>query len=196
MDEVHEWCQIEGENSLWYGRFVDYRNSGPKRSILGTYHAWQDSEGKKRSKSPAKSWRDASSEFGWKERAEAWDSWQREETAKRTEAERERLLETELADYKKQLEKWNEVFDRTELFSSKKRGIDPKTGREIVNVELEVSEWHSLTRWRADISKIGRLALGLPDKIEKREHTGNEGSAIKIEFEWSDIGDNSGHEAK
>lgn len=73
-DNPVPWEQQLGEKALWFGRFHDFLMAGPDRTLLGVYNAWKVSKGKKKSRSPAKTWRDACERWKWRERAEAYDA--------------------------------------------------------------------------------------------------------------------------
>jgi len=71
------WEQLPGEPALWYGRFCLYRDLGPSRSLTAATrvecaakhkHAW----------APSESWTRAARTWHWRERALAWDAYQRE----------------------------------------------------------------------------------------------------------------------
>lgn len=80
VDPEQPWNQIAGaENNLWYSRFLIFRDMGPVRSILGAQRIEARRIGKMDPKWTGSSWKEASQKFHWRERAEAWDRYQREE---------------------------------------------------------------------------------------------------------------------
>lgn len=90
------WEQAEGEPTLWYLRFDDYRSLPPQRRSLRA--AWERSKEREEVGCgwDAGRWRSASELFRWKERGDAWDvecrNRIREEELERYEAIRKRHL--------------------------------------------------------------------------------------------------------
>ncbi len=71
------WDQQQDENRVAYMQFLTYRNLGPTRTIDGAYRAYLKDfalSEKVPERAPG-NWREASSEFQWKHRAEAFDLW-------------------------------------------------------------------------------------------------------------------------
>ncbi len=66
------WQQQPNEPNRWYGYFIHYLKSGLRRSLRSAY---RDVTG---GGTPSRSWRDAYHRWRWKDRAEQWDAWQRE----------------------------------------------------------------------------------------------------------------------
>ena len=96
---IHPWeCQT-GENSRWYGRFLAYRDMGPSRSILGAYkrELAENSRKEQDKASVPNSWDNASKQFRWAERADAWDR-----------SERDRQRQNELAIEQEALREWRD----------------------------------------------------------------------------------------
>lgn len=76
MSETREpWDRQDGESSMWFARFDNYRRMGPKRSILAVLHAEDAQRGfeRKRASSYPASWHEASVRWRWRERADLWD---------------------------------------------------------------------------------------------------------------------------
>lgn len=71
------WEQWDEEPANWYGRFVIFRDMGPARSLTGAVRSYY----KKRNKPahPAnESWCENARVWKWRERAMAWDQYQRD----------------------------------------------------------------------------------------------------------------------
>jgi hypothetical protein len=79
-DEQPIWERMNGETNLWYDRFCLYLSMGPSRSLLGTVNEEAQKSAKKRSSSVPGAWYDASNQWDWKARAEAWDEHRRRYT--------------------------------------------------------------------------------------------------------------------
>lgn len=77
-EEREAWEQLEGEPNLWYGRFALYRLLGPKRS-LRLAHRQEVTKSRQKPQYLPGSWHDASQQWNWRERAEAWDAARLEE---------------------------------------------------------------------------------------------------------------------
>lgn len=72
------WMQQYGESALWYDRFHRYMLVGSRRSLLGTVRVEEAEKGRlKRSLRVPGSWHKAFAKYRWKERAAAWDEYQR-----------------------------------------------------------------------------------------------------------------------
>jgi len=82
------WERQKGEKNLWFDRFTRFRLMGPDRSLLAIYNEWQDTKGRKRTRTPATSWRKACDKWQWRKRAEAWDKFERQRGEAEYEAER------------------------------------------------------------------------------------------------------------
>lgn len=154
-----EWDRRDNETAKAYAAFLEYRNLGVQRSLSAV------SQKLNKSIMVLARW---SSPNDWVARAEAWDAEQnRRDEETRAEA-RKRLIERELVDYEKALGKFDDVWERTKLHERRtRRTLDDGSIVEVI--ELNVTDWRELTKWRDDISKQGRRALGLPDKITQSQ---------------------------
>jgi hypothetical protein len=73
------WDRLQGEPSLWFGRFDLYRMQGPTRTLRGTYVAEAKASNRKPGVSLPHSWHSAAVRWKWKARAEAFDAQQRQD---------------------------------------------------------------------------------------------------------------------
>ncbi len=73
-EEKRPWDQLEGENSLWFGRFTAYRLMGPGRGVLTCLNLERLKEGKEKATQTPGAWTKASTEWNWRQRAEAYDA--------------------------------------------------------------------------------------------------------------------------
>jgi hypothetical protein len=74
------WDQQDGELAHWYARFEEYRRQGPQRSLEAVWKAEQAAQPesqRSQAKRPPSGWYEASKQWQWRERAEAWDRQQR-----------------------------------------------------------------------------------------------------------------------
>jgi hypothetical protein len=74
-----EWEQQPGESSRWYARFEAYRLAGPGRALLPIYNAERHAAGKGRVSRLPGAWNDAAARWCWKQRADAYDAYEREQ---------------------------------------------------------------------------------------------------------------------
>lgn len=99
-DERKSWEQMEGEPDLWYGRFRVYLRLGTKRSVNVLYakeaKAAKNSE-KQRNLGAGGDWYSIEKEWNWKERARAYDEWQRSEEDRIIEEEKDKVLRSGFA---------------------------------------------------------------------------------------------------
>ena len=104
IDPEHEWDHQPGEPSLWYLRFVQYRDMakrpGDKRSVHATARFFLEQKqreawAKKTKKTKEfkfifpNDWNLKAREWRWKERAAAFDQWRVDEKQRKLERERE-----------------------------------------------------------------------------------------------------------
>lgn len=80
------WQRQENESPLWFARFDVYRAIGPHRTIEEAFRRSRTIEGFSAAR-PGGAWYDKSEQHQWLRRAQAWDTWNREEL-QRTEAQR------------------------------------------------------------------------------------------------------------
>lgn len=96
-EKKHPWEKMPGENSLWYGRFSRYLEAGTGRTFQEVYNAEQETAGKGKKTTIAKSWSNASKKFRWVERSATYDDWRRAEKEREAvefrRREQEQLLE-------------------------------------------------------------------------------------------------------
>lgn len=75
------WERQEGEDTMWYDRFLVFLRMGPARTMLGAVHLIEEAQ-----KSPVKpsvstpgAWKDAAERWRWRDRAELWDDHRRKQ---------------------------------------------------------------------------------------------------------------------
>lgn len=157
-----------------YAAFIEYRDMGVQRSIR------QLAQNLGKSDTLIMGW---STRHEWVARAEAWDAAQIAAMDELRAEQRKRLVERELVDYEKMLNRYDEVWEAAKLHIRHVKGIDPKTGKPTEVISLNVDNWHELTKWRDSIAKQGRRALGLPDKItESKTDLTSGGNPLTVIF--------------
>ncbi len=176
------WERQTTDTKASYIAFLDYCEMGVKRSLRGLVEYYlKQSSSNPQAKQPTKkestlfTW---SVTGNWQERVDAWDEWQLAERLEAHQAAITQLIDDELEDYEYQLQKWHAMADKTHLHDRKKRSQE-EGGIIVEFVALQIGDWHELSKWRDDIAKQGRRALGLPDKISRDEHSGPGGKAIE-----------------
>jgi hypothetical protein len=97
MDERKSWEQMEEEPDLWYGRFRSYLRLGSKRSVNALYAKAAKNSEKQRNLDAGGDWYDIEKEWNWKERARAYDEYQRAEEDRIIEEERDKVLRSGFA---------------------------------------------------------------------------------------------------
>lgn len=80
-EQDYPWERQEGEDTMWYDRFLVFLRMGPARTKLGAVHLVETAEkgGNKRSSRTPGSWDEAAKEWRWRERADAWDDYRRKQ---------------------------------------------------------------------------------------------------------------------
>ena len=98
-DEREVWQRTLGEPTVWFGRFVLYRELGVKRSIDKAYALAREAEGLRGLRANSQ-WHITAERWRWASRAAAWDDAQRKAflasvETRRVDAQRERLATIE-----------------------------------------------------------------------------------------------------
>src|SRR5262245_4447920 len=78
--QAQPWEQQPSEPNRWYARFELYRLAGPSRSLLGAVNTERQQRGAKKTRSVPQAWATNAKCWRWRERAEAWDEFQRHQT--------------------------------------------------------------------------------------------------------------------
>ena len=161
------WDRREGESKKAYQAFCDYRDMGTSRSLRSLHEQYRkQSLNNAQAKPPTI--REASifqwsSKHDWQNRVSAWDNHLTSANTQSREDAVNQLIEDELRDYNLQLDKWKEAYKRTPLHEVQHITED---GR--VFVKMNHDDLHRMAKWRDEIAKQGRRALGLPDKVTER----------------------------
>jgi len=111
MAELKPWDQQPGEPDRWYGRFQQFLSMGPERSVLRSFR-----QARKRPQSTGSSeWSAQALEWRWRERAHAWDDWQRNLLALTERNLRVGLHHSRVAVTEEVIDVLRGVIDRAEL---------------------------------------------------------------------------------
>jgi hypothetical protein len=70
------WDQMPDEPDLWYGRFQIYLQLGPARTLKAAFQQLSGAAGAA-TRTPTPSWSLRANQLRWRQRAHAWDAWQR-----------------------------------------------------------------------------------------------------------------------
>lgn len=150
-EQSQVWDRMPGESSLWFSRFEQYRMAGPGRSMLGVFNRWRESRGKSRCHSMSDHWVQASRRYQWRDRAEAWDDYQRAQDRVAWEARRRAQREQEWSNADK-LQKRVEAMLQMPLTRQKLKNT--KDGSVTI---IEPANW-TLTTLNAFIQTQSQLA--------------------------------------
>jgi len=171
-DESTLWERQEHDTPRSWEAFVIYRDMGAERSLVKAWVAYRTgmNQGQNRDNIPAMPgyFKDWSSTHNWQKRVKAYDEYLAKKEREKREALREKIIEDELTDYDWQLTLWRKVMSSAKLHEIS-RGEKLPDGTLVKLVELLVNQWYTLTRWRDDISRQGRRALGMPDRITQEK---------------------------
>lgn len=151
---VSPWERLPGEPMLWYARFERYRLAGRKRSLTGIYNAERAERDKPPLKAPPRVWVLRAREWGWQERAEAWDATQLEEQREEWRERREALRQREWEAAGRLLERVEQMlqFPVTRVTRNENSNV----------IIIEPAEWklRDVAHLLAAASHVGRLAAG------------------------------------
>ena len=160
QQEQDTWERLPEENSLWYGRFLLFRDMGPSRSLLGTVHAEEAKKRKeKQSFSPPGAWSVAAKQWNWKERAEAWDAY----IQRLNEAEIQRAL----------TEGYAAIHERVKALNKMARLIE-QSYADPADEQKTIFPWltpDKIREWRGCLDDIAK-ELGHRVKKQEVEHSG------------------------
>lgn len=152
------WLQLPEESGAAWLAFGVYRDCGPARTVDGAYRLIIDHKGVTKAPRAPKSWRVWNKANRWRERARAWDA-RNEEVAQTS---REDVIAREAAERQAQVEE--QRVRETKLVAALYRRsmnllTDPKVGGTIGEG----------VRAAAEAIRLGRLAIGMPDKATLEE---------------------------
>jgi hypothetical protein len=108
------WDQMEGESSLWYGRFRVYLELGFKRSVNAVF---REEMGLNEREEAHGRWHEEAKRYQWQERAKVYDDFQREEEDKLIAQEREKVLRSGYALMHNRIKLLNKFVEKMEQWA-------------------------------------------------------------------------------
>lgn len=180
------WNRQPGEPSVWFSRFVEYRMQTPPRSAVAVYRSSCERRGAERNgKRPLdtidclpESWAVAKKRYEWIGRAAAFDDDQLAKKEIEWAAAREEEREEELRLAREMRVKAHELL----ALPVKVEQVRYSRNGEEIEVFLipEHRAFQAAAALAKEAMRHSRAALEMPDKIEKREHTGSDGGPITV----------------
>lgn len=172
------WERQPEEPSLWFARFLLYRNEKPaRRELLEAARIYQAQASKgpyKPYKHTPGAWKVQAEQWNWKDRAEAYDKARQAEQEAREAAyreyeaaERERILTTGYALMEKRIEELSSVVDLIK-------------GSFKLDGEIAY-QWVTPDKIRELRGCLDDIAKELGHRVKKTEVTGKDGGAIEIQ---------------
>lgn len=178
--EQDAWERQEGEPNNWYSRFVLFLQLGPSRSLRKAIAAEKATKGDKEQQfsdvsllSVPRSWFDASHQWNWRERAEAWDEHRR-----------------------KQVFVMGNAYDVTRVeklakYSERLEGEIDKMLTSLENKKLEdiKKPWFNQFLYEKYLQSLEALAAETGGRVKKQEITGKDGGPLQTILCLPDNGD-------
>ena len=156
------WEQQPGEPNLWYARFERYRLTGPRRSLLALLNGERQANGARKARSVPESWALRAKQWRWRERAEAWDAFERQQAR---------------ASHAEQVKEMNlRHIQEAKAFQSV--GI-----QHLKSVQPEELTSAEALRFCMEAAKLERTAMGEPETIAEQRLTGEDGGAVVFTLE-------------
>jgi hypothetical protein len=156
------WEQQAGEPNRWYARFELYRLAGPTRSLLGTVNAEREQRGANRSRSVPQAWATNAKRWRWRERAELWDAFERQQT---------RLAHA------------NDIEEMTRRHLQEARALQSTAIQRLKSLDLDKLSPADVLRFCIEAAKLERTTLGEPEVIAEQRLTGSGGGAVAFTLE-------------
>lgn len=164
------------ESKAAHSAMLDYLRMGTKRSLRSLHKRYTAQTSSKPPTTKLNSLTTWSNKFDWVKRAAAYDAEQQAAQDRAVAAARSKLIADELADYRKELARFRKVRDRMRVEASEvvdeKEEVNPKTGAVTITKTVEVTPdlaaHRLLTKWRSEISALGRRSMGLPERITEQ----------------------------
>ena len=160
--QAEPWDRLPEEPNRWFARFESYRLAGPRRSLSATWTAEQAEKGRrKRSKVPG-SWNEAATRWRWRQRAEAWDDY-----------ERQRAREAHA----------QAISEMNARYIQEAQALQSKGIQCLKALDANKLLPPDAMRFVTEGTKLERTARGEPESIEERRLTGKGGGPIGFSIE-------------
>lgn len=165
------WERRDGEPNNWFARFLSFKQLGPSRTLMAVIHSEEAKKGKtKQSKSPPGAWSQACEQWEWRQRAEAWDTYEQ----KRIEAQRQAYVDAIMS------EGYALVYERIKALGDMAKTIDwSMRDPESKEYNAKWIDADKINQWRGVLDDIAK-ELGQRVKVSKQEITGRDGGAIEV----------------
>jgi hypothetical protein len=160
--QLEPWEQQPGEPNLWYARYERYRLAGPRRSLLALFNSERREHGAKKARSIPQSWAQKAKQWRWRERAEAWDTFEFQQ-ARVEHAEQFKEMNLRHIQEAKALQSLGVQYLKS---------LQPDT----------LSSVQAL-RFCIEAAKLERTAMGEPEIIVEQRLTGGDGAAVAFTLE-------------
>lgn len=168
------WDKRADESKAAHEALMDYLRMGVKRSLRGLISRYSKQTSTKPPTTKLNTISTWSNKFEWQKRAQAYDIAQQKKLDAKLDDERKKLVAAELADYKAELMRFRQVRSRAALVKeeqvSEVSKPDPDDSNKTIITRtivesVDVGSHIALTKWRLEISALGRRANGMPEKI-------------------------------
>jgi len=161
-DRSDAWERQPGEPNRWFARFEAYRLAGPARSLLGSVNGERSARGAAKSRSVPQAWATNAKRWQWRERAEAWDEFQRQEA---------------------RVARAREVEEMNRRHVQEAKALQGKAVQRLKALDVELLSPAELLRYVTESAKLERTALGEPPANEEPRRAGSGGSSVLFTFE-------------
>jgi hypothetical protein len=163
---VNIWDRQPDEPTRWFDRFERFRQAGARRTLLGCINAEREENGEKRYSSVPGSWTAASEKWKWRERATAWDDYQRELARK---------------------EEQEELTRRRRVHIAQAQFVQGKAVERLKNLDAATLTPRDVLAYLSEGVRLELLARGAPSEIteERRRELPAENTLARIALEGS-----------
>lgn len=172
----NSWDKRDDESKAAHAALMDYLRMGTKRSLRSLVKRYESQTSSKPPTTKLNSLTTWSNKHEWVKRADAYDDAQEAKQDKRIAAARSKLITDEMKDYRAELARFRSVrstlnFTGQDL-TEETIEFDESTGittvtRTVVE-SINPSAHRTMSKWRGEISALGRRSLGMPEKITER----------------------------
>ena len=141
ISQPSPWEPQPGEPNRWYARFESFRLAGPNRSLLATVNAERQQRRGRKSKSIPQAWAKNAHKWRWRERAEEWDEYQRQE---------QRASHAQ------------EILDMNHRHRQEAKALQSTAVQRLKSMPAENLSARDVLRFLIEAAKLERIAFGEP----------------------------------
>lgn len=192
-----QWLRQPKEPTMWFERFVRYRDMGADRTVLGCFNILKkeagDYKGDKHGNAPCLpgAWKKQTAKWDWKGRAEAWDDFQHHQKERKREKQREQIEDEEFLASLTAIQKARKMLDWP---LAQREVLDEDENGNPIKVQVKPAGWSQGTA--ANLLKAGsevaRRALSMatgspggPGAAQKGPGDGDDGEYLDdADIEW------------